>query len=228
MKKTFLTAFGIILFATIVNGQDHKFSIGLVGSPDMYSYGNLPTMDNNTKINFSTGIRLEYYFTEKLSLKYGILYSTKSYCYNWKFTGEMPNDPVLPKQSNLLATYIDHPLLLSYTLIKKNKLSLYTSVGVVTDYFIKVKNTYSVLNNGTEMIDTDIEEYLKTKMNTFLISSMMDLGAKYDLNPNISLSLEPYFKYYFSKVDNDEPKSKPISYGAVIGIHYNFIPKVKN
>jgi len=226
MKKSLLLAIGIMMYVITINGQDHKFSIGIVGSPESYSYNIKPITVNDNQINFSVGIRLQYNFSEKVSLQYGMLYSIKPYYYNFTWIAPdntIMSDPSLPKHSDLTTSYVSYPLLVSYTFIKKNKLSLYSSAGIVTDHLLKVRSMHTILNDGTENTYDGINTYFRSKLNTLLISPMIDLGVSYDLNPKVSITIEPYLKYCLSRVDNDESKSKPVSYGATIGINYNFI-----
>jgi hypothetical protein len=223
MKKLNLLTLGLLL-TFIVNGQDKKLSIGIVGSPDFYNYdfNNISVYDHKykTKINYSAGLRLQYSFTEKIGITTGVQYSTKGYILDYAWIVAAPNDPAIPEESNLKVNYLDVPLMISYNFIIRDKVSLFASSGIMTSFLINSKET-STMADGSNKETEFLKVLYKQKLNTVLLAFELDLGLKYNLNEKLFLTLVPYFRYGFNKIDDDILKSTPASYGGLLGFHYN-------
>ena len=210
------------LMTIIVNGQDKKISLGISGSLDFYKYQFNDILDNShsykNRINYSTGLTLNYNFNEKFAVKTGLLLSTKGYIldYNWILID--PSDPAIPSESNMKLSYLDIPLWVSYNYLKIGKLTLLASTGVVTSLLINEKEV-STMGDGS-IKETDFaKKLLLQKLNSTLLAIEIELGLKYNINDKIFISLEPYFRHGLNKISDDVLKSNPNSYGANLGFH---------
>jgi hypothetical protein len=223
MKKINFLILGLLL-TFIVNGQDKKLSIGIVGSPDFYNYdfNSTPTFNHKykSKINYSAGLRLQYSFTEKFGITTGLQYSTKGYILDYNWIVSDANDPLIPEESNLEVNYLDIPLTITYNFIIRDKLSLFTSTGVVMGFLMNNKET-STMADGSKKENEFLNVLYQQKLNSTLLALELGLGLKYNLNEKLFLTLVPHFRYGFNKIDDDILKSVPTSYGVLLGFHYN-------
>ena len=111
--------------------------------------------------------------------------------------------------------YIEIPLILRYRIFDR-KLNLYVSGGMSTNLLI---NNNVFVDNGSEIV----------KGGTILMarpvnySSMMGLGLGYQINRNMSVGFEPYFKYYLkSYTTSSQISSNPYALGVFTGLMYRF------
>ena len=223
MKKTSL--FSILLLLTIlVNGQVNKLSIGIIGSPDFYNYQfkSIPGFDHEykTKTNYSLGLSMNYNFAEKISVKTGLLFSTKGYILDYSWGNIEPNDPLIPLESNINVSYIDIPVLVSYDFVHQDKLSLFASTGIVTSFLIKEKEI-SKMGDGSEKETEFSKTGLNQKFNKTIFAIDLELGLKYNLSEKLFISIAPYLRYGLNKISDEVLESNPMSYGASFGFHFN-------
>ena len=223
MKRSILIS-TLLLLASLVNAQDSKFSIGITGSPDIYNYEFKPIPDfyhtYKTKTNYSIGLSVSYNFAERFSVKSGLLYSTKGYILNYSWIGAEPNDPFIPVESNMNINYLDVPVLISYDFLQLDKLSLFTSSGIVASFLID-ENETSTMGDGSEK-ETDFSRVMfNQSFNNTLVAIDLEVGLNYNINQKVYVSVAPYLRFGLDKISDEVLESNPISYGASLGLHVN-------
>lgn len=223
MKK--ITLFSVLfLLSILVNGQVNKVSIGISGSPDFYNYQfkSIPGFEHEykTKTNYSIGMSMNYNFAERLSVKTGLLFSTKGYVLDYSWLIAETNDPLLAQESNINISYLDIPVLISYDLLRLDKLSLFTSTGIVASFLIK-ENEISTMGDGTEKETEYSKTMFNQSFNKTLLAIDLEIGLKYNFNEKLFMSIAPYLRYGLNKISDEVLESNPLSYGASLGMHLN-------
>jgi opacity protein-like surface antigen len=223
MKKIHLITV-LLLMTFVVKGQVNKLSIGLFSSPDAYNYSfnKIPGFDHKykTRINYSTGLIMQYNLNENFVVRTGLLYSTKGYLLDYAFIFMEPNDPLIPRESNVKLSYCDIPIMVSYNFINDGRLSLYASSGIIGSILINDKEI-SIMEDDSEK-ETEFSKVLfNQKFNSTVFAIEFGLGLKYNLNEKVFISLVPYLRYGLNKINNDVLKSNPMSYGIGAGFNFN-------
>jgi opacity protein-like surface antigen len=222
MKKiSFLV---IIIFPILVNlnGQDNRFSIGLIGSLESNKYDFISTSltenyDYEASIGYSCGIGAKYNLTEKLFLKSGLLLYSHGYSikYNYVFMDE--GDPLIPRQSDLRVTYFRIPLKVGFQVLNFGKFSFNPAVGLNTAFQISIyeKTTYEDNAQRESTI-------LSADLNKTQLGINIDLGVEYELSQNMNLTIIPYLAKGLNKLDDNGMETGQISIGGKFGLYYRF------
>jgi outer membrane protein with beta-barrel domain len=112
-------------------------------------------------------------------------------------------------------SYLEFPITLRYKVV--DKLVDINLIGGVSYNFLVGNSVYSVNDEGKYPIG-------KTEgLNPITVSSSIGMGLEYNFSENLSLNLEPTFRYYLSPF-NDMVSSgmHPYSFGVFSGISYKF------
>jgi hypothetical protein len=198
-----------------------KFSLGITGSPDYYVYdfnvNNNYHLSYKSKLNYSYGITAVYYPVKFISFRVALLYSTKGYTVNYTYNASNPPTADSLTTQTFNATYLDVPLILHFNLIHKDRVQLFIAAGIVPGILLNKAGEY-VKTNGLIISDPGQVK----NFNTLLTGTSYSLGLKYNLSPKIGLGIEPYFRYYLTKIDKETMGKTPISFGGKFAIYINF------
>lgn len=206
----------------------HKtvFSIGLTASPDIYiydfkTYSNF-TFNYKSKLNYSAGLTLVYYPVKFISIRAAFLYSTKGFGLDYNYTVNQPNinTDTLAQSTNIVADYIDVPIILHLNLIHRDRIQLFIAGGIVPGVLVK-KAQDTFFKNNTEQSTNDMTK----NFNEFLAGTIYSIGFKYNFSAKIGLGIDPYFRYYLNRIEKQAMSGNPVSFGAKISLYYNFIHK---
>jgi hypothetical protein len=201
-------------------------SIGLTSSPDIYIYDFKAYPDfsftYNSQFNYSAGLVFVYYPVKLLSLRVSALYSTKGFSLDYNYSASNPGlDPdSVAVNTNLVADYIDLPIILHLNIIHKDRIQLFLAAGVVPGFLVKKTQETLFKSNSTRSADD-----LSKNFNDFLAGTIYSIGFKYNLSAKLGIGLDPYFRYYLNKIDKQAMSDNPISFGGKIALYYNFIHK---
>jgi hypothetical protein len=112
-------------------------------------------------------------------------------------------------------TYLELPFFLKYKLVDKTL--GFNVIGGLSSNFLVNNTVYSTLNGGRYQVG-------KTEgMNPIALSSSLGMGMEYNLSKNISLNLEPTFRYYINPfTGTDGMRVHPYSFGIFSGLSYKF------
>jgi hypothetical protein len=197
-----------------------KFSIGITGSPDYYLYDfNVNSnyhLTYKTKLNYSYGVTAVYYPVKFISFRIAVMYSTKGYTVNYSYNASSPSADTLKAQT-FNAAYLDVPLIFNFNFIHKDRVQLFLAAGIVPGILLNKAGEY-IKTNGLAISAPD-----QTKdFNTLLAGTSYSLGLKYNLSPRIGLGIEPYFRYYLTKIDKETMSKNPVSFGGKFALYINF------
>jgi len=112
-------------------------------------------------------------------------------------------------------SYLELPLFLKYKLVDKTL--GFNLIGGLSSNFLVNNGVYSSLNGGKYLVG-------KTEgVNTITFSSSLGMGMEYSLGKNLSLNLEPTFRYYLNPFTGTEGmRVHPYSFGVFSGLSYKF------
>jgi opacity protein-like surface antigen len=125
----------------------------------------------------------------------------------------------LDTKANNKYTYLQIPLTYGYNIDYNSRFS----------YSLRTGPVFSFLINEKQELDIDESEYVLTGPpvdNTPLhvntnVQFLVALGLNYEVTDNLSLQLEPRYKYYINEVYSNGPTSvKPSSLGVRFGLFY--------
>lgn len=169
------------------------------------------------KPSFTTGIILKFPTSKILEFQTGLLYAGKGYQtekFSLIFVQPDPNGAtatVLKYQFH----YLEIPSLLSTSLVKTKKISLFISAGLHNGFLIKAATkTINFYNNG--------EETRKTVATTndfsmWACSGVINLGVSYKMNEDLQIAVAPVYKYQLNHLKTNTPlKEKLWSFGLQI------------
>ncbi|MBX9850730.1 MAG: PorT family protein [Cytophagaceae bacterium] len=236
MKKLSVTLLLLTIFISGFSQEEkpkkipkHKtvLSIGLTASPDIYiydfkAYPNF-TFDYNSKFNYSAGITVVYYPVKFISIRAAVLYSTKGFSLDYNYNVNQPNanpDSIKAK-TNLVADYLDLPLILHLNLIHKDRIQLFVAGGIVPGLLVK-KAEETLFKSNQERTTADLSK----NFNDFIAGTIYSIGFKYNFSPKFGLGFDPYFRYYLNKIDKSAMSANPISFGGKVSLYINFIHKL--
>ena len=184
----------LIIYPSLTFSQTSKFSLGIAASPNFYFVnpdlrGYYPPYTVNSA--YSLGTELYYSLTEKGVIRSGLYYSKISYEVGYYYF-DYYNNGINPISGRITAAYLDIPLLYDFNFIKKEKLSIYSSIGI-TPSFILFSEEIVTFNDN---VVRDFEA-----LNKFSLSFQNGLGIKYNIHEKFGIKLEPQFKYFFKSFD---------------------------
>jgi hypothetical protein len=201
-----------------------KFSIGITGSPDYYAYdfrvNSNYQLSYKSRLNYSYGLTVVYYPIKFISFRVAFLYSTKGYTVNYSYASSNPPSADSIKAQTFNAAYLDIPLIFHFNLIHKDRVQLFLAAGMVPGILLNKAGDY-VKTNGLTISNPD-----QTKdFNTLLAGTSYSLGLKFNLSPRIGLGIEPYFRYYLTKINKESMGKNPVSFGGKFALYINFYHK---
>jgi hypothetical protein len=112
-------------------------------------------------------------------------------------------------------SYLELPFFVKYKLVDKTL--GFNLIGGLSSNFLVNNAVYSSLNGGKYLIG-------KTEgVDAITFSSSLGMGMEYSLGKNLSLNLEPTFRYYLNPVTGNEGlRVHPYSFGIFSGLSYKF------
>ena len=224
MKNVLVLIITLLMYQIGVS-QDSKFTLGVVGSLDVYSVkfktpppGIYEDLEYDFQNGFSIGARFEYYFSEKLSLRTGLLYSSKGYTVGYNFSFAQPNDPSVPRNSTFNVGMINIPLLLGYELVNWGKFKITPALGMVV-YGKLHESEVTVYEDDSERKNELSEPFSPTLSNT-QFSAQFNLGFSYYFTDKVFVLFEPFFNYSFSGLNPTIEDGNPIMHGGILSVNY--------
>jgi hypothetical protein len=119
-------------------------------------------------------------------------------------------------------TYLQVPFFAGFRILETNRLGLTLHAGPMVSFMIGKKEAQPVIDYANARIiriDNNTPVRVKTSWQLWL-----GLRLDYKISKEFSLFAEPYYKYYFKPVveQNETQVKSPYSIGLGIGIQYNF------
>jgi hypothetical protein len=123
-------------------------------------------------------------------------------------------------------TYLQVPFLAGFRMLETNRLGLTIYAGPMVSFLIGKKEAEPVIDYpNARIIRIDNNTPVRVTTNWQL---WLGMRLDYKISKEFSLFAEPYYKYYFQPVVEQEesPSKNPYSIGLGIGIQYNFGRKI--
>jgi hypothetical protein len=112
-------------------------------------------------------------------------------------------------------SYLELPVFLRYKLVDKTL--GFNLIGGLSYNLLVNNSVYTVIDGNKYMIGTT------EGLNMFSISSSLGMGMEYKFSGNLSLNLEPTFRYYLNTFNTvGGSQFHPYSFGIFSGISYKF------
>lgn len=213
MKKNLLTStvfFILTAFFSLTSfSQDTskttqpKWTIGLSGSFNSYQNIKAHTGFNHTytytKTGFRGGIDLSYHFSKRSAVTTGLFYFNVGYKVDYVWIFQQPNDPAIPRNTDVKAGYLDIPAIYNFSIVSQDKIVIYTSTGIVSSILIS--------NNGnTTYEDNSVRKF--ESLNSFIPSLQLGAGLQYNFNDKLGIKIESQYRLFskgFDKIMNQSP-----------------------
>lgn len=109
--------------------------------------------------------------------------------------------------------FIEIPLEMEYSILQKDKFRIATISGLSTLF----------RNKNTIYIDGKQEFAESTNINKISVAANIGVKFNYQLNPKLSLNLEPQMKYLLNTVTNNN-KITPYTLGVNVGLSWSLFP----
>lgn len=161
--------------------------------------------DETVKAGYTTGLNVCFNIKKFVGIETGIQYSNKGFQIKQRravFGSQLPpGTPLPPEQDEKLPNkidfvynfhYIDIPVKANFTIGKK-KVRFFTSIGFVTNIFIKETSTTILKYSDHTERKTGTINY--NNYNSVNISPVISAGIDYKINNRMNLRVEPTFRY---------------------------------
>jgi hypothetical protein len=134
------------------------------------------------------------------------------------------NDVFDPKKANL--QYLNNSLRQNFSYLELPVVLRYKLIDKTIDFNLIGGLSYNMLVNNSvyTMIDGAKYQVGKTEgLNPISLSSSIGMGMEYSVSNNLSLNLEPTFRYYMNPFNQTTgSKVHPYSFGIFSGLSYKF------
>jgi hypothetical protein len=134
------------------------------------------------------------------------------------------NDVFDPAKANL--SFVDNTLYQNFSYIEMPVFLRYKLIDKTFGFNVIGGLSYNLLVNNKVNAHIGSSNYVIGKtagLNPFMVTSSFGMGMEYNLSNNISLSLEPTFRYYLNPFRVIQgPRTHPYSFGIFSGLSYRF------
>ena len=178
-----------ICYRTLLNNDGSENSTSII------HYRN----ENETvKMGYTGGLHLGYNFNERFGFQTGIQYANRGFSTKKIDIAGSLMDPVVPEsfKYNYNYHYLEIPTKVNFS-FGTNRMRLTTSAGVSSAFLIKQSRTYIgyYKDTTTRQDMTSIDTY-----NRFNLFATISAGVEMRISPNMSIKVEPTFRYGLLKI----------------------------
>ena len=190
-----------------------SLSLGVFGGPDINGVNNLKNSDNG----LSGGLSLTYAVAPRLSITAGVAYAKK--LYSTDFANYKPNSnykfPTPPSIVDADCRVLDLPVNVNYTVWNKKSNSIEVSAGM-SSYLMLREEYYYNYDYGSY----GPRKYeIKNRNKHYLGVINLGVGYRKDLNKNLSIGVNPYFKLPVTDIGYGNVKLE--SAGITTSLNFN-------
>ena len=178
MKKNFLT-FALMAVTMTAQAQHEEGDITIqprvgvsfsnITSDDLFSE------DSKMKVNLTYGFEAEYYFTDKLSVAGGLLFTNQGYKFDY-YEVEGPGNNSVKRTANLNNYYAAVPITLNYYIVN----GLAVKAGVQPSFRVKTKLKGDDVNMDIDEALDFLFQNQEVSLNKF--DFMIPIGFSYEYN----------------------------------------------
>ena len=235
----FIVIFTVLLLSSIAHSQNSKWSIGAHASfdvgyrfftkvdPDIQHVVDLNDRFDVPAFMYSAGLYAEWQFHEKLSLSFGVQYSTRGYgqeILNVQMQQGL-NQPTWDWYTQIRHHFIGIPVKLKYDYFRNKKINLFFAVGANLDFlYLTSVNRKTVKDNGEIEKDYETDKWQKGYpfYNQFNPSASISFGIDIKVNSS-RIRLEPNFQLALRPLVNNVPFGTYFYKGGLnVAYIYNF------
>lgn len=159
-----------------------------------------------TKTTLSYGIDICYHFSKRSALTTGLHFFNVAYKVDYAWIFQQPNDPAIPRNTEVRANYADIPIIYNFKIISRDKIVIYTATGIVASFLSSSSGSTTYEDNSVRKFD-----YL----NSFISSLHLGIGLQYNLNKNIGIKVEPNYRLFLKGFDSIMEQSPTAICGTV-------------
>lgn len=229
MKNTLLLV-SLLVIATSVYAQDHKFQVGIIATPEIshrFASGNSIGGVNNAylpKFGYTAGVNFVYNFTQNIGLETGLQLTNKGY----KTDKLVFLDNISLPQGTINGYsiryfnyyYLALPFKMNFIFGQK-KVRFIGSVGIDTWIFLRTtRKTTKFEDDKLTSVSVSTPSGISNPIN---ISPIFSAGVDVKLTNSLNLKIEPTFRFGLLNFRNTNTSSeKLISAGLNLGLYYGF------
>lgn len=165
---------------------------------------------------FTTGLNLSYKISERLGVQSGLFYSNRKST----TTSDVSSfGKSLIINSDFSLNQLEIPMLLQYSIVKRDHLDYYVSSGVSANLLWNYNNTISnAQGQVAARVVSQEENTLQPSQGNFVLRT----GIRYKLFNKVSLNLEPGLRYGILTNKYSFATGKPLSLSLNSGVNYHF------
>lgn len=219
------TSFAEETDSTDKKAPQHKFQIGISGSPDI-CYRTLSNTEGGDiadwiidgrngrekqRIGYTIGVSAGYRINSLLGLETGVSFSSQGYQADIMVTTLNAPQGMEARLVND-AQYIEIPLKANFFFGKK-KLGFMCSAGIITGFFLDETRTIKYKNSA----EADQSVHSENDYNTVSLSPVISAGVNYRVNDRLNFRVQPTFRYGLIKTHNAPIAEHFYSAGLNIG-----------
>ncbi len=165
---------------------------------------------------FSTGLNLNYKVSDRVGVQSGLFYSNRKST----TTSDVSSfGKSLIINSDFSLNQLEIPLLLQYSIVKRDQLDYYVSSGVSANLLWNYNNTIS---NGAGQVAARVVSAEKHTLQPSQGNFVLRTGIRYSLFNKVSLNLEPGLRYGILTNKYAFTNGKPVSLSLSSGVNYHF------
>ena len=170
------------------------------------------------RFGYTTGVNLLFHCSKNVGLETGIQYSTKGYSSKYREIIFQIPEPGLPEKfkSTYSYQYVGIPLKARFV-FGDNKIRLLSSVGIITNWLLQVKQS-TVLAYADGRMESS-KQSSKEDFNRLDLSPIVSVGIDYRFSDKLYLSVEPAFRYGLLKTAKSTIAEHLWSAGVQFGIY---------
>lgn len=194
-----------------------RVSVGFLAGPDLSTVGGLSNFDQP---GYNLGLLIEYRLSSNLSIRSGLMRASVNYKAGGDEyrppSGFWSYDTAPPYQASAQCIILDIPVSLKYDFWHFERSKLYATVGASSYIMLneEYQFDYESYNNNQVQEWSD-----RTGTRHWLSNANLSIGYAFDLNPHLSMQIEPFLKLPMREVGWGNVKLYSI--GTSISFNYN-------
>lgn len=177
---------------------------------------NATTKQSAPVATFTTGMRASIDLNDRLALQSGIQYTRRTTSASHEAVSR-----VAPGEfdNNFRLGYLEIPLSVRYKYVAMKKLDLFVASGVSGNFFVDYKQELETPEGRVAARNvSDESDVFNPSQANFLLST----GIQYRIKDQVSLNLEPGFRYGFLTSKYSFSRDDPVSLSLATGVNFHF------
>lgn len=207
--KALLSTLTLSIFSIIVFAQEAKILIGVDAGPSITNIRNESNDDLKSTVGFAAGASFEYFLSQKIGIKSGLLFEQKGAKDEIFFT-DINGNPDGTQEINIEYNYLILPLLFAYH--TPGKTSFYANAGPYFGFLL----SNMVYYEETDQAPGKKEDFT-SETNTVDLGLSIGVGVNIELSETLMLSFDLKENLGLAKTIGD---SKTNSIGLLAGLKY--------